>query len=137
MIVKHFTKILYITGILTMLPLLQFFLPYTVLQIQGLSSGSGGSILFVRHWGLMAFCFGALLVYAAIYPQLRRGVVIAAAVEKMGLVVMLALVWNDPLFAGMRPVLVIDALCVWMYGIYLISGASSRDMFGAAGRPTR
>lgn len=137
MIVKHFTKILYITGILTMLPLLQFFLPYTALQIQGLSIGSGGGILFVRHWGLMAFCFGALLVYAAVYPHMRRGVVIAAAVEKLGLVVMLAIVWNEPLFAGMRPVLVVDALCVWLYGIYLVSGQSSRDFAQVPERPAR
>ena len=127
MIVKHFTKILYITGFITMLPLLQFFLPWWVLGVTGLSIRDITGIFFVRHWGLMAFCIGALLVYSAIHPQLRRGVVIAAAIEKMGLVVMIALTWNDPVLSVLRPVAVIDGLFVWMYAIYLISGASSRD----------
>ncbi len=128
MIVKHFTKILYVMGVITMLPLIQFFLPYWVLKVEGLPIDSQSSIFFIRHWGLMSFCIGALLVYAAVHPYMRRGVVIAAAVEKMGMMVMIVLVWNDPVLSVFRPVLFIDGLCVWMFAIYVMSGASSREL---------
>jgi hypothetical protein len=125
MIVKHFTRILYIAGIITMLPIAMFFLPWVTASALGISLGKEAGVAFAKHWGLMAFCFGGLLFYAAQNVPLRRPIVIAAAIEKIGLCVILAMGWNDPTLAGLRGALFIDAAIVWMFGIWLLSGASS------------
>ena len=128
MIAKHFTKILYITGIITMLPIMMFFLPWVSLRLLGLDVGINAGVAFTKHWGLMAFCFGALLVYAASHVEIRRPIVIAAAVEKLGLCVIIAMGWNDLALAPLRPTLFVDGLCVILFGLYLLSGGEpSRD----------
>lgn len=125
MVVKYFTPILCISGILTMLGILQFFWPRMALSMSGLNVDEGAGLAFARHWGLMAFCFGALLVYAATRVELRRPIVMAAGLEKLGMVTIIALGWNDPFLAGLRPVLFSDGATVVLFGIYLMSGASS------------
>jgi hypothetical protein len=125
MIVKHFTKILYVTGIITMLPIMMFFLPWVMLNLTGLDVGLKAGVAFTKHWGLMAFCFGALLVYSASHVELRRPIVIAAAVEKLGLCVIIAMGWNDLALAPLRPTLFVDGLCVILYGLYLLSGGDA------------
>jgi hypothetical protein len=122
MLSKHFTKILYATGALTLLPIAFFFVPWSMFSLLDLTVGNNSGVLFVKHWGLMAFCFGGLLIYAAMHPEARRAIVIAAAVEKLGLCVIIAVGWNDPGYAPMRPTLFIDGLMVLIFGLYLISG---------------
>jgi hypothetical protein len=125
MIVKHFTRILYVTGFITMLPIAMFFLPWVTANAVGISLGKEAGVAFAKHWGLMAFCFGGLLMYAAQNVPLRRPIVIAAAIEKIGLCVIIAMGWNDPTLSSLRATLFIDGAIVWVYGIWLLSGASS------------
>jgi hypothetical protein len=44
---------------------------------------------FTRHWGVLIFAVGALLVWAADDPSLRVAVLLAAAVEKLAVVEMI------------------------------------------------
>src|SRR5262249_3150761 len=44
------------------------------------------SIALARHWGLLLFCVGTLLIYSAFYQPLREAAVVLAAVEKAGFV---------------------------------------------------
>ena len=125
MIVKHFTKILVVTGIITMLPIVMFFLPWAMLNIVGLNVGREAGVPFTKHWGLLAFCFGALLVYSASHVELRRPIVVAAAVEKVGLCVIIAMAWNEPTLQALRPILFVEGIIVVVYGIWLLRGASS------------
>ena len=125
MIVKHFTKILYVTGIITMLPIVMFFLPWAMLSIIGLDVGREAGVPFTKHWGLLAFCFGALLVYSASHAEIRRPIVVAAAIEKFGLCVIVAMAWNEPSLQALRPILFVDGIIVLIYGMWLLSGASS------------
>lgn len=122
MIVKHFTKILYISGIVTMLPILFFFIPWPMFTLNGMVMNADSGIVFAKHWGLMAACFGGLLVYAAGRPEIRRPIVIAAAIEKMGLCVIIAVGWTDPGFAAFHLTLFVDGLFVILYGLYLLAG---------------
>ena len=55
----------------------------------------------------------------------RRPVVIAAAVEKLGLCVIVVMGWNEPALQAFRPTLFIDGAIVLIFGLYLLSGASS------------
>jgi hypothetical protein len=45
----------------------------------------GVSLALARHWGLLIFCVGALLIYAAFYPPVRVPILIFAVIEKIGL----------------------------------------------------
>jgi hypothetical protein len=117
---RHFPRLLAITGVATMLPGLQFIAPTLFLGALGMQAGDSTGIFFARHWGLMVFCFGALLLYAARHPAARRPLVYAAAIEKLGLVVMVLLAWNDPALAGMHGAALFDALCVLLYSGWLL-----------------
>ena len=125
MIDKHFSKILIITGIITMLPIVMFFFPWAMLNYFGLNVGREAGVPFTKHWGLLAFCFGALLVYSAKHVELRRPIVIAAAIEKIGLCVIIAMAWNEPSLQALRPILFVDGIIVLIYGVWLLSGSSS------------
>ena len=125
MIDKHFSKILIISGIITMLPIVMFFFPWAMLSMFGLNVGREAGVPFTKHWGLLAFCFGALLVYSAKHVELRRPIVIAAAIEKVGLCVIIAMAWNEPSLQALRPILFVDGIIVLIYGVWLLSGSSS------------
>ena len=125
MIDKHFSKILIVTGIITMMPIVMFFFPWAMLNIFGLNVGREAGVPFTKHWGLLAFCFGALLVYSAKHVELHRPIEIAAAIEKIGLCVIVAMAWNEPSLQALRPILFVDGIIVVIYGVWLLSGASS------------
>src|SRR5262245_40817703 len=44
------------------------------------------SMALARHWGLLLFCVGALLVYSAFHLPVRGPAVVVALVEKAGFV---------------------------------------------------
>jgi hypothetical protein len=44
---------------------------------------------FARHWGVLIFAIGALLVWAAYDPSQRGAVLVAAALEKLAVVAMI------------------------------------------------
>ena len=125
MIEKHIKLILIITGLITMLPVLQFFAPDFMLQQQSLTVSDDAGRLFARHWGLVVFCIGALLVYAGSHPSARRPIVTAGLVQKSGLVALLLLNWNNPALQGLHIVAVFDALCVVLYAVYLFGSKKS------------
>jgi len=120
MLTRHFDKVLYVTGAVTVTPLLQYFLPALNLGLSGLAVGDEAGLLFARHWGLMAACFGALLIYAALRPAHRNPIVCAAMAEKAGLVVLIIMGWNNPALAGLHVAAVFDGVCVLVYAAYLL-----------------
>jgi len=42
-------------------------------------------VFFVRHWGVLIFVVGALIVYSAYAPTIRAPVLVAAAIEKFAI----------------------------------------------------
>jgi len=113
--------ILLVTGLITMLPGLQFLAPELMLQQQGLSVTDGAGVFFARHWGLVVFCIGALLVYSAGRPEARRPIVTAGMVQKLGLVILVTMNWSNPALQGLQPAAVFDAVCVVLYALYLFT----------------
>lgn len=120
MIQRHIEKILLVTGFITMLPGLQFIAPTPYLSANGLTVTEPTGLFFAQHWGLLVFCFGALLVLAAKRPNLRIPVIFAATAEKFGLVILVAANWNNPTILPMVPAAVFDTLCVAIYVYYLM-----------------
>ena len=88
MIAAHIELILIVTGAVTATMLSQFFAPLVMLRrIYGEAPTDGVSVALARHWGLLIFCVGGLLIYAAFYPQVRAPVLVFAVIEKAALAV--------------------------------------------------
>ena len=120
MITSNIEAILIVTGALTATMLAQFMAPsWMVRHTYGEAPAGPVSILFARHWGLLLFCVGALLVYAAFHPALRGPAVVLASVEKAGFI---ACVFGTSL--RRRPIAAImatgDAVLVLIYVLYLV-----------------
>ncbi len=86
MIGAHIEIILVITGALTAVALLQFIAPiFTLRMIYGDAPKDLPSLALARHWGLLIFLVGALLIYGAFHPSVRDLAVVIAAIEKIAL----------------------------------------------------
>src|SRR5215510_13491371 len=86
MIATHIEPILIITGAVTAIPLVQFIMPSQVLRmIFGETPTDAISLALARHWGMLIFCVGVLLIYAASHPSVRDPAMVFAATEKIAL----------------------------------------------------
>ena len=84
---SHIEFILGITGVLTAGMFAQFVAPTWVLRHTfGTLPSDAVSRMFARHWGLLLFCIGVLLVYAAFHPSIRMPAMVVASIEKAGFV---------------------------------------------------
>src|SRR6478735_114827 len=85
MIGTHIEIILVVTGATTAMALVQFIAPASVCRIiYGAAPTEVVGIALVRHWGLLVFLVGVLLIYAAFHPEMREPITVVAAVEKIG-----------------------------------------------------
>ena len=86
MIATHIESILIITGAATAITLIQFIAPSQVLRmIYGEAPTDKIGLGLARHWGLLIFCVGVLLMYAAFHPQVRDPAMVFGATEKIAL----------------------------------------------------
>jgi hypothetical protein len=121
---RAWSRLFFWTGIATMLPGLQFVLPAQVLRWLGADVGGSAGLLYAQHWALLLLCFGALLVHASRSGAARGAVVLAAAVEKAGFAMLVAMSWNDPALQRLHGAAVFDSGCVVLYAIWLWREAS-------------
>jgi uncharacterized protein YjeT (DUF2065 family) len=120
MISSHISTILLVTGLVTMLPLLQFLFPAAFLKLLNkIEIRDEAGLFFARHWGMMAFVVGGLLVYASGPPEARLPIISAALIGKAALVLLIALNWNKPFGKGFAVTLLFDGACCVIYGLYL------------------
>src|SRR5215831_10039889 len=86
MIGAHIELILIVTGALTAIALLQFIAPAPVLRmIYDQAPTDEVGLAVARHWGLLIFLVGALLIYAAFHPSVRGPAMVVAVIEKAAL----------------------------------------------------
>ena len=86
MVGTHIELILIVTGALTAIALLQFIAPASVLRmIYGEAPTDQVGLAVARHWGLLIFLVGTLLVYAAFHPSVRGPAMLIAVIEKVAL----------------------------------------------------
>jgi len=86
MIGAHIDVILIVTGALTAVAVLQFVAPVPMLRmIYGDAPTDEVSLALARHWGLLIFLIGVLLIYAAFHPAVRNPATLLAALEKIAL----------------------------------------------------
>ena len=84
----------------------------------GVESPDSSAVFFVRHWGVLIFAVAGLIVYGAYTPATRTPVLVAAAVEKfaMGLVVFFGPVKRT---SAMTAIATIDGAFAVLYVAYL------------------
>src|SRR5215470_13206244 len=86
MIGAHIEVVLIVTGALTAVALPQFIAPVPMLRmIYGQAPTDATSLLLARHWGLLIFLIGVLLIYAAFHHAVREPATLLAAIEKIAL----------------------------------------------------
>jgi hypothetical protein len=96
-----------------------FFAPATLLnQLFADAPSDAVSLAITRHWALLVFCFGALLVYAAYHPGVRKPVLVVTIIEKIALVLGLLLL-PLTLQSGAYVVAGSDATFSALYLLYL------------------
>ena len=54
-------------------------------------SAPGSTVFLVRHWGVLLFVVGALIAYSIGTPEIRTPILLAAAVEKIAIGLLLFL----------------------------------------------
>lgn len=117
---KTIKPILYVSGAVTALVgAMQFAAPTLFLHTIGVEVGDPAGLFFARHWGLLVACIGALLIYAAPRPQIRRPIMLAGAAEKLGIAAMMAMNWSEPALQGMKLAAAFDGAFAVIYLIYL------------------
>ena len=119
-ITAHIAPILFVTGVITALPVVQFFFPAAMKVLSKLELTDEGALFFARHWGLVTLTIGALLCYAGAHEEARRPIVLAIVIEKAGLVGLLASQWNRPYARGLRGAALFDGLCCLVYAAFLL-----------------
>jgi hypothetical protein len=121
MLTAHIGAVLAVTGLITALPIILFIAPAPGLRLLfKLELADRAGLFMARHWGLLAFTIGALLVYAAGHPVVRVPVVLAALVEKAGLVALIGWQWSEPHTRGMRLTALFDGACSAVYASWLL-----------------
>ncbi len=119
MIGRYMKIILLVTGIATATMIAAFFAPGLVLaQLFVDPPTDAVSLAVTRHWGVLVFCFGVLLIYAAYRRDTRKPVLIVTILEKVVLVAGLLLLPLE-LHSGAYVVAASDATFSLLYILYL------------------
>jgi hypothetical protein len=123
-ITDHIHIVLLLSGAFTLLPIVVFLLPKRGSRLLfGIDAPEGAGGLFTRHWSLLASSLGALLIYAAWHPELRAPLMLAAGVEKAGLIGLIVVDWKRPHTARMLPIVIADLVIVSVFAIHLFGNA--------------
>ena len=87
MITESITWILFIIGIATSSMIGQFLAPKRFLQIvTNMEIKDEAGLFYAKHWGMMVFVLGLLIIWAAFDEAIRTPVILAALLEKLVLV---------------------------------------------------
>lgn len=119
MIASNIVPILLVSGIVTAGAVAAFLAPHAIVRvIFGATISESAAALVVRHWGLLVFLMGCLIVYAAYNPSSRVPILVAACIENAILIALFAIGgvrWT----AGMRVIAAVDGFFTVLYIAYL------------------
>lgn len=80
MIAENIQLILIVSGVATMGAIAQFFAPRPMLKlIYGMEISESTILFLARHWGLLIFSVGALLVFSAYDLGMRKPVLVVVS----------------------------------------------------------
>jgi hypothetical protein len=117
----HIEVILIVTGAATAaIALMQFLAPTAMLRmVCGAAPTDMASLVLARHWGLLIFLIGTLLIYAAFHPAVRDPAMVVAAIEKvaLGIGVLVTSLRSHPIATTIATG---DSLIALVYFLYLL-----------------
>lgn len=115
--------ILVVSGLVTAgAGLAALLLPDPLLRLAfGVGDAGSSTVFFTRHWGVLIFVIGALVFYAAHDPSIRAPVLIAAAIEKFAIVILIFF-GSLKRTTAMTAIAAMDGLFAAIYVAYLAGG---------------
>jgi hypothetical protein len=120
---NNITLILYVTGLVTASMILQFISPRLMVEkILKLKVEGDTAEIFERHWGVLVFVTGVLIMYAGFDPAVRTPILAGALVEKAVLVLLVLANYRKGYLRNftLMSAIAFDALCVVIYLLYLL-----------------
>ena len=129
-IVRRIKAIMLVSGIFTLGMLYAFFAPFAALRTlfgESLGGALEGPVanMVVRNWGALIALVGAMIVYGAFHPAVRRFVLATTALSKV--VFIWLVIAGGSQFLG-HPIAVaalIDVVVVLLFAVYLVIGPRS------------
>jgi hypothetical protein len=99
--------ILVVSGVVTAgAGLAALLFPHLFLRLGfGVETPSSSLVFFVRHWGVLIFVVAGLIVYSAYAPTIRGPVLVAAAIEKFAIGLLI-------FFGPMKPTSAMTAIAI-------------------------
>ena len=99
--------ILVVSGVITAgAGLAALLFPHLFLRLGfGVESPISSLVFFVRHWGVLIFVVAGLIVYSAYAPTIRGPVLVAAAIEKFAIGLLI-------FFGPMKPTSAMTAIAI-------------------------
>ena len=99
--------ILVVSGVVTAgAGLAALLFPHLFLRLGfGVETPSSSLVFFVRHWGVLIFVVAGLIVYSAYAPTIRGPVLVAAAIEKFAIGLLM-------FFGPMKPTSAMTAIAI-------------------------
>lgn len=120
-VTDNISLILYVTGAITMATFLQYFLPSFFLKATiGQETEGPAGRFYAQGWGLAVGVLGLMLVYAGAHEEGREAIVMAGLLGKAGFIALILMNWSrHPFVRGHMGALILDTICVVLYGLYL------------------
>ena len=122
MLNKVFVAIMVISGLLTLTMLYAAVSPVAASQtfFQETPEGAMASIV-VPNWGVLIGLMGALLLYGAFHAPSRKLALVVAGASKIAFIALI-LMQGDRYLGGLQTALIVDAVMVVLFAIYLVVG---------------
>jgi hypothetical protein len=122
MLNKVFVAIMVISAVLTLTMLYAAISPVAASQsfFQETPEGAMASIV-VPNWGVLIGLMGALLLYGAFHAPSRKLALVVAGASKIAFIALI-LMQGDRYLSGLQTALIVDAVTVVLFAIYLVIG---------------
>ncbi|HXT22956.1 MAG TPA: hypothetical protein VN923_19565 [Thermoanaerobaculia bacterium] len=125
-IVRRIKAIMLVSGIFTLGQLYAFVAPFGALRtLFGASLEGPVANMVVRNWGALIALIGAMIVYGAFHPPLRRFILATTAVSKVVFIGLVIAGGSQFLGHPIAIAALVDVVVVLLFTVYLVIGPRS------------
>lgn len=120
MLRKHIKWIMLISGVLTCTMALAIVAPQLAMQRTfGVALEGPLAEVLMRSWGVLVTLIGVMLIYAA-FRSIHRNLVLSVAIVSKAALIVLLIGPGRELMTAAAPVMVLDALMVTVFSLFLL-----------------
>jgi hypothetical protein len=122
MLNKIFAGVMVVSGLLTLTMLYAAFAPAAAVQaFFGETAEGAVASIIVPNWGVLIGLMGALLIYGAFRPSVRKLTLVVAGASKVAFVALI-LAQGDRYMTGLGTAVIVDSVMVVLFAAYVILG---------------